>query len=78
LKKFFLSSVDINCCRLSHNLLQSRNVQKANAVVATPLGTEIPFEDNCVNISPKEEFLPPTVGTSAMPISLFFINFCIK
>src|SRR5579872_304621 len=37
--------------------------------MAKPLGTRMPFADRRPYISPSEAFLPPTRGTSSMPIA---------
>jgi hypothetical protein len=37
--------------------------------MAKPSGTLTPFAPSALNISPRDAFLPPTDGISAMPIS---------
>ena len=41
----------------------------APAVIAKPSGTSTPFVPSSLTISPKEAFLPPTMGISLIPIS---------
>jgi hypothetical protein len=41
----------------------------ASAVVANPSGIRIPSGVKVLRISPSDAFLPPTVATSAMPMS---------
>ncbi len=54
----------------SYSPSPARKSRYASAVVAKPPGTLTPRWDRFETISPSEAFLPPTWGTSAMPISV--------